>query len=584
MIAILVLAVAVALALLAAHLFATVKETAAAWRRRFIYAAWLAPVLVTALAVSFDVSVPWPAFLAIAAAAGLLVWVRAGRPATVITRWGRQNLRRKGVASVLDILRVGSAPAMRRKARAVRPSMAALSSREIARVKTTEVAVPLARVGALKVHASLEDVVTIFGGPRTGKTGWMAGRAIDHPGAVVTTSTRTDLMDITRPLRAAHGPVGVFNPGGLGGLPSTIGFPPLLGCKDPVVATERATDMVPESEGDDSRRSFWEGQARRVLAALMHAAALGGGSMRDVQRWVANPKANSQAVAYLLGQSPEPAFETDFEQFHGTNKDTLTSITSSIMPALSWLTSSTAYAATQGPAFDVEALLRDRGTLYLLGRHEAHTAPLLAALVGYIAREARRLAGGKRLDPPPGLFLDEAARVAPVPLPDWSGDFGGSGIFIAAAFQSRADLVDRWGKAGAAKVINNSGARMLFGGTADPEDLSVWTQLAGDRDEEVKTYGKDGRVVSRSTRKTPVLSPAQLANLPDGRVVVFRRGMRPVVGRVQMAWKRRDVRAARRVTHPVGFPVPARVSPALPAAQSPAPAQSPAREVSGVGR
>ena len=44
----------------------------------------------------------------------------------------------------------------------------------------------------------------------------------------------------------------------------------------------------------------------------------------------------------------------------------------------------------------------------------------------------------------------------------------------------------------------------------------------------------------------PVLSPAQIAQLPAGRVVVIRRGMPPAIGRVQMAWKRGDVRSAAR--------------------------------------
>jgi len=43
-----------------------------------------------------------------------------------------------------------------------------------------------------------------------------------------------------------------------------------------------------------------------------------------------------------------------------------------------------------------------------------------------------------------------------------------------------------------------------------------------------------------------VLPPAQLANLPRGRVVVFTRGMAMVIGRVRMAWQRRDVRAQAR--------------------------------------
>ena len=42
----------------------------------------------------------------------------------------------------------------------------------------------------------------MFGGPRTGKTGYLAGRVIDAPGAVLVTSTRTDLHELAAGLRA----------------------------------------------------------------------------------------------------------------------------------------------------------------------------------------------------------------------------------------------------------------------------------------------------------------------------------------------------------------------------------------------
>ena len=57
-----------------------------------------------------------------------------------------------------------------------------------------------------------------------------------------------------------------------------------------------------------------------------------------------------------------------------------------------------------------------------------------------------------------------------------------------------------------------------------------------------------GRLASTTVRRAPVLSAAQLAQLPAGRVVVIRRGMPPAIGTVAMAWQRRDVRhAARRL-------------------------------------
>jgi hypothetical protein len=43
-----------------------------------------------------------------------------------------------------------------------------------------------------------------------------------------------------------------------------------------------------------------------------------------------------------------------------------------------------------------------------------------------------------------------------------------------------------------------------------------------------------------------VLSPALISQLPARHVVIIRRGMSPMIGRVQMAWKRGEVKAAKR--------------------------------------
>src|SRR6185312_14541896 len=61
--------------------------------------------------------------------------------------------------------------------------------------------------------------------------------------------------------------------------------------------------------------------------------------------------------------------------------------------------------------------------------------------------------------------------------------------------------------------------------------------------EPVMSLDVHGQRRTRTVRKVPVLTPAQLANLPAGRVVAFRRGMPPVIGRAEQAHRRRDVRA-----------------------------------------
>ncbi len=282
----------------------------------------------------------------------------------------------------------------------------------------------------------------------------------------------------------------------------------------------------------------------------MHAAALGDGlSMFDVQDWLAEPDKYESVILSLLTDSPERGFESAVVQFLGTNDKTRSSITTTITPATQWLMHGPARQAALpiaegGVPFDVAALLAQRASVYMLGGEEAQVAPLVCALTGYIAREARRLAAycpDGRLDPPLSLRLDEAALICPVPLHQWSADMGGRGVSIVACFQSRAQLIDRYGDAKAATFLNNAGGKILFGGTGDRDDLTYWSTLAGERDEPIITTDLHGRVASRTTRRVPVLAPAQLANLPAGRVVVFRRDMPPVIGRAEQAWRRRDV-------------------------------------------
>lgn len=489
------------------------------------------------------------------AAVGILLWIRSRRgTSATIGRWSRRSRRHDGVASMWDHMRVSSKGAMRRRSVVLRPSLGALSRWQRFRLPVTEYATPLARAGWHTVYSPCEDVTLRVGGPRTGKTGELAGRIVDAPGAVLATSTRTDLVELTAAARAAAGPIHVFNPSGLGGWASTIKWSPLIGCRSSAVAQRRAADMIPTARSSEGER--WDVQARRTLALLLHAAALADLPMRAVLAWTADPNAeNGRRVAAALESSQDAkALQLAAAQFFGLNDRTKTSITATIMPAIGWLTDSRAAAvgdAQGAELLDVAELLDQRGTVYLLGAEDGVVAPLVAALTAEIAHQARGLAAlmpGGRLDPPLTIALDEAALVCPVPLDRWTADMGGRNITIHVSIQSRAQMRQRWGDAGAATILNNTATILVYGGTRDPDDLAAWSTLSGEREEVVETRDADGKVTSTSTRRVPVLSQSQVANLPAGHVMIVRRGMPVSVGRTVMGWKRRDIRRANRRT------------------------------------
>src|SRR5438093_315762 len=98
---------------------------------------------------------------------------------------------------------------------------------------------------ALGVLITLALVIRlVIGNPRAGKSGWLADRVIDHPGAAVTTTTRTDLYQNTSGLRGRLGVLHVFNPEGIGGLASTFRWDPVAGCQQPAVALQRAASFT----------------------------------------------------------------------------------------------------------------------------------------------------------------------------------------------------------------------------------------------------------------------------------------------------------------------------------------------------
>ena len=104
--------------------------------------------------------------------------------------------------------------------------------------------------------------------PRTGKSGMVADRILDHPGPVLATSTRADLYESTAGARACRGPVYVFNPQGVGGVPSTLKWDLLGPCRDLVMARRMAAWLKVPGIGGDLQVVPGQGRRRPGRAAV----------------------------------------------------------------------------------------------------------------------------------------------------------------------------------------------------------------------------------------------------------------------------------------------------------------------------
>ena len=102
----------------------------------------------------------------------------------------RKRRRYQGTATAREIQGALSLRAHRKRSRVTRPSLAGVRG-----LPATEVGVLIGTAGKPRrtIYGSPEDFHAVFGPPRSMKTAWMAGTAIDAPGAALIASSRTDL-------------------------------------------------------------------------------------------------------------------------------------------------------------------------------------------------------------------------------------------------------------------------------------------------------------------------------------------------------------------------------------------------------
>jgi len=421
-----------------------------------------------------------------------------------------------------------------------------------------------------RVFARGEDQTLILAPQRTGKTGVIADRLLDHPGPAIVTSTRADLYQLTAGARSQRGPVYVFNPAHVGGLPSTFAWDILAPCRDLVMARRMASWLTGALAGageSHGNLEWFENAADAAMMAMLHAAATGGYTIADVYAWC-QLQGHEIPQRILTGLPGCELLAGVLQRVTETNR-TAASIRESMSLSLAWATlPQMAAAATPRPGegFDLREFLDFGGTLYLIaaGDEDSPVAPLFAAFTSWVVNEgglygSMRLAG--KLDPPLWLGLDEVTTICPIDLPAMLSDSAGKGVLITAVCHGTSQLAQRWGEHGAKTVWACCGTKVILGGVSDAGTLREISDLCG------TVAAGDG------DRLLPVVPPELIRGLPDWRALVIRMNLNPCVVKFRPAWRRLGYRFGRRVPvyiprpRDAGYlerdPVPAEVIPAL---------------------
>jgi type IV secretory pathway TraG/TraD family ATPase VirD4 len=396
------------------------------------------------------------------------------------------------------------------------------------------------------LRVPLEEHLLVMAPPRTFKTAFLADVILRYPGPVIATTTKADVFALTSGVRARRGPVHVFNPQQIGGVPSTFRWSPVAGCQDQATAIRRAdafAHAVSQKGVEDG--TFWSAKASDYLRAYFHAAALKGADLRTVAAWVAG--ADPGTAEDILAAAGALQWALTLSELRSEAQKTAATVRMVMSRALSFMADpALAGSVLPGPGegFDIGEFLAAAGTVYMIAEavtEEAPVAPLFAAMaseIHYQAAQIGQASVGGRLDPPLLMGLDEVTQICPVPLPVWLSDSGGKGIQVCAVAHGEAQLAGRWGSHGRQVVLDTSSVKVFLPGITDTTTLKAASDLCGQAAWKVR--GQE-----HATRHD-VATVDMIRQLPAGFALVIRGGCAPVIARLPRAWHNSAYKHARR--------------------------------------
>jgi type IV secretory pathway TraG/TraD family ATPase VirD4 len=343
------------------------------------------------------------------------------------------------------------------------------------------------------VYAGAENAVLVIGPPRSGKTSTVViPTVLDAPAAMVSTSTKPDVLSATAGQRGRLGRCFLFDPFETIERPwftHELRWSPVLGCESfdraSAVSYALASAARPGSAGTDS--AHWVERAQALLAPLFFAAASRGLDMKWVFRWVL-ARDLREPLTIVEGSGHEMAMAT-LSGLAVTDERELSGVFSTAAGLLAAYRSEKVLASTSQPNFDPAAFVRSSDSLYICApaEHQNQLAPLVVTLLDQISSAAF---SRPSIAAPVIFALDEVANIAPLPaLPALAAEGGGQGVVTLACLQDLSQARARWGSA-ADGFFTLFGVKVIFPGVADQRTLELISALGGKVEVPTTTLGK----------------------------------------------------------------------------------------------
>jgi len=388
----------------------------------------------------------------------------------------------------------------------------------------------IGRIPKRTLAAELEVQPMIIAPPRSGKsTGFVIPWLLDHDGPALVLSTKRDIYEATAAHRGCIGRVWVYDP--FGEQPST-GFTPLTPASSwaGAIRTGEALASAAHPDQSNAANEFWDKEAASMLAALLHAAALGGHGMSEVIRWL-DARSFERPIEILEASGAGAAAL----QLEGVKRRDERNRETTVMAALNLLR---VYRYPQVAASATGELTPERfldgeaNTIYVVaaGHEQEPLRPVILALLAAVYEHA--IVKARRdgtLDPRLFILMDEAANIAPVRnLASWLSQCGDHGIVIATIWQSIAQIDQRYGRAARDAICAASTAQVFIPPLAEPTSAGYLTALLGDEPvANASSSGPSRQTLSISHQKA---APSPwLRQIGRGQAVLIYRDLPPAI-------------------------------------------------------
>ena len=413
-----------------------------------------------------------------------------------------------------------------------------------------------------------EQAVLVVGPPRSGKTtALVIPNVLAAPGAVISTSTKPDVLTTTVSARSGLGRCWLMDPTGTVTPPpgvTTLRWSPVVAARswDEALVTARALVGAARPGAALGEAGHWTERAEAMLAPILHAAALCGADMRTVVRWVLRQDLGP-ARATLTGHGSDVAADV-LAGLAATDQRELSGIWSTTAGVLAAYRSAAALSASEAPNLDPSTIALGTDTVYVCApaRAQSLVAPIVVAFLEQVRAGAYRAAAEGQGAVPVTFALDELANIAPLPdLPAMVSEGGSQGLLTLACLQDLSQARQRWGSA-ADGFLSLFGTKVVLPGIGDIGTLELVSRLGGEVNVPQRSVsrgpwwgqGRGAPTVSWSPQRQRRMPVDAINQLAPGTAVVLTGADPPAMVRLPPWWA--SPRFADRAPHPSSTPLP----------------------------